>query len=114
MAIIGVWLVFVFARALGDVNRATDKQQVIGAEAAILQQRLDADRAELFLVQTDAFQRLQARAYGMGGPGEVIFSLPQDAPLPQPIVPLGGVQSRSDEPAAVTPLDAWLKILFGN
>jgi hypothetical protein len=114
MAIVGVWLVFVFARALGDVDRATDKQHAINAEAATLQQRLDADHRELLLVQTDAFQQLQARAYGLGAPGEVVFSLPQDAPSPPPIVPLGADRAQQSSSETVTPLDAWLKILFGN
>ena len=69
LAIIGVWLVFVFARALGDVDHATSRQQTVADEASALQARLDADRRELVLVQTDAFQRLQARAYGLGGRG---------------------------------------------
>ena len=113
MAIVGVWLVFVFARALSDVDRATARQQTISPEAATLQARLDADHRELLLVQTDAFQRLQARAYGMGAPGEVVFSLPQDAPSPPPIVPLGASQPQPGSSTA-TALDAWLHILFGN
>jgi len=115
LGIVAVWLVFVFAHALGDVDHATARQQGIASEAAALQQRLDADRRELALVQTDAFQRLQARAYGMGAPGEVVFSLPLDAPSPAPITPLGAGQTTmapDSEPA--TPLDAWLRLLFGR
>jgi type II secretory pathway pseudopilin PulG len=115
LAIVAVWLVFVFARALGDVDRATARHQTVANEATTLQTRLDADRRELALVQTDAFQRLQARAYGLGAPGEVVFSLPQDAPPPPAIAPLGGGQtaaaSADDEG---TPLDAWLRLIFGS
>jgi hypothetical protein len=116
IAIVAVWLVFVFARALGDLDRATARQQAIAAEATTLALRLDADHRELELVQTDAFQSLQARAYGMGAPGEVVFSLPQDAPPPPAITPLGGSTQAAATRAAdgKTPLDAWLYILFGN
>src|SRR3954469_21571177 len=118
IAIVAVWLIFVFARALGDLDRATARQHSIATEAATLQARLDADHRELALVQTDAFQRLQARAYGLGGPGEIVFSLPQDAPSAPPITPLGGGQSSAsdaqDATDATTPLDAWLKLLFGS
>jgi hypothetical protein len=115
LAIVGVWLVFVFARALGDVDHATSRQQAVAEEASTLQARLEADRRELLLVQTDAFQRLQARAYGLGGPGEVVFSLPQDAPSAPPITPLGGGQrSATSATDSVTPLDVWLRLIFGN
>ena len=61
----------------------------------------------------DGNQRMQARAYGLGAPGEVVFSLPQDAPSPPPITPLGA-RTTTHLGAADTPLDAWLKIIFGN
>src|SRR6478735_6266977 len=64
IAIVSVWLTFVFGKTLSDVNKATARHQVVATEAATLQARLDADRREQALVQTDAFQRLQARAYG--------------------------------------------------
>lgn len=114
IGVVAIWLVFVFARALSDVDQATTRQQAIAAEAAALQQRLDADHRELELVQTDAFQRMQARAYGMGAPGERIFSLPQDAPSPPPITPLGASAKGADVEQPQTPLDAWLALLFGN
>ena len=65
-------------------------------------------------MQTDAFQRLEARAYGIGAPGEVVFSLPQDAPSPAPITPLGGGTAADPIATQATPLDAWLKLIFGN
>jgi len=115
LAVVGVWLVFVFARALGDVDHATARQQTVANEASALEARLSADKRELALVQTDAFQRLQARAYGLGAVGEVAFSLPQDAPSPPPITPLGAAQAATGVAADTTsPLDAWLSLLFGG
>jgi hypothetical protein len=115
LAVVGVWLVFVFGRALGDVDRATARQQTVATEAAALQARLDGDKRELVLVQTDAFQRLQARAYGLGAAGEQAFSLEAGAPSPPPITPLGQTSAADAGNAGVgTPLDAWLSILFGN
>ncbi len=46
------------------------------------------------LVQTDAFQAMQARALGMGENGELVFALTADAPPPPQIVPLGARQRR--------------------
>jgi hypothetical protein len=114
LAIAGVWLVFVFAKALGDVDHATAIHQGIAAETETLQARLDADRREQEIVQTDAFQRMQARAYGMGTTGEIVFTLSLDAPSAPPIAPLGASAARVAGDAGSSPLDAWLKILFGN
>jgi len=110
MLIVAFWLVLTFGRALGQLNDATQRQHTAAADAAALQSQLDAGRRELALVQTDAFQRLQARALGMGEMGELIFTLTSDAPPPA-IVPLGRSASAAVEKG---PLDAWLELLFGR
>lgn len=111
IAIVAVWLVFVFGRALADLERATVRQEQVRAETAALEQRLTADRRELALVQTDAFQALQARGYGIGAPGELVFSLTPGGPSPEPLLLLqsNGTVARPD-----TPLNAWLELLFGR
>jgi hypothetical protein len=110
IVIVAFWLVVVFGRALGQLNDATLRQQAAAADAAALQGQLDSGRRELALVQTDAFQRLQARALGMGGAGELVFTLTSDGPAP-PVVPLG---QSAPTVASQSPLDAWLELLFGE
>ena len=111
LVIVGFWLVIVFAHALGQLNDATQRQLAAQTEAQTLQAQLDAGRRELVLVQTDAFQQMQARALGMGQNGEKVFSLTSDAPPPAAIVPLG----RAAPPGLrQTPLESWLELLFGN
>lgn len=110
IVIVAFWLVLTFGRALGQLNDATQRQQTADADAAALQLQLEAGRRELALVQTDAFQRLQARALGMGEMGELIFTVTSDAPPPA-IVPLGQSASALVEKG---PLDAWLELLFGR
>jgi len=111
LVIVGVWLVIGFGQALGQLNDATQRQVAAAAETQTLQAQLKAGRRELMLVQTDAFQGLQARALGMGKNGELVFALTADAPPPPAIVPLG----RTAAPAATqTPLEAWLDLLFGS
>ena len=110
LLVVAFWLVLVFGRALGQLNEATQRQHTAASEAAALQLQLEAGRRELALVQNDAFQLLQARALGMGGPGELVFTLSGDVPPPA-IVPL----SQSDAASVKTgPLEAWLELLFGN
>ncbi len=110
VAVLAVWLVIVFGRALTELNEATDQAAGLRAETAALQARLEAGERELELVQSDAFQALQARAYGLGGPNERAFALEADAPPARPVVPLGGEQPSSER----TPLESWLRLLFGS
>lgn len=109
LALLAVWLVFVFGRVLTQLNEATERAAAVSAESAALQARLDAGQRELELVQTDAFQALQARSYGLGREGERAFGLDAGAPPPPTIVPLGGETTTLTR----TPLEAWLSLLFG-
>lgn len=110
LVIVAFWAVVVFGRALGQLNDATQRQQIAADETRSLQAQLEAGRRELALVQTDAFQSIQARALGMGGNGELIFTLTSEGPPPA-IVPLG--QSVPAAPEA-GPLESWLELLFGS
>lgn len=111
LIILGFWLVLVFGRALTEVNETTDRYAAVAAETDALRARLDAGRRELLLVQTDSFQRLQARSFEMGDPGEIVFFLDSGMNGPAPIVPIAGPGSAAP---AGSPLDAWLDLLFGD
>lgn len=106
-----VWLVAVFGRALADSNALNERQVREEATNAALRAQVAAGRAEIAFIQTDRFLQFQARSYGMGLPREKAFALEPGAPDPRPITPLGS----TDEPStATTPLDDWLKLLFGS
>lgn len=109
--LVGAWLVFVFGGALTELNEATERAAAVRAETAALQARLDAGRREAELAQTDGFLEMQARAYGMGLPGERPFALEPDAPPAPPVTPLGQEHAVA---APATPLESWLRLLFGR
>jgi hypothetical protein len=109
IVVIGIWLVLVFGRAVTELNEATERAAVLAAESAALEQRLEAGRRELELVQSDAFQQMQARSFGLGADGERAFALEPGAPPPDAVIPLGA-ESQS---VAQTPLESWLRLLFG-
>jgi hypothetical protein len=111
LLVVGVWVVVSFGRTITSLNDATDREAILQSETAALTAQLEAGHRELELVQTDAFQALQARAFGIGRPGEIAFSLESDAPSPEHITPLG---SAGQQGAPQTPLDAWLRLLFGE
>ncbi|HEX5451485.1 MAG TPA: hypothetical protein VFW86_03770 [Candidatus Limnocylindrales bacterium] len=105
-----VWVAFVFARAVGASNAASAQAVALRQENAARQARLAAEQQELLTVQSDAFVRLQARAYGVGQAGEQPFALASPVASPRPIVPLGATPAPADRPS---PFDAWLTLLFG-
>lgn len=111
LVIVALWLLITFGRALGQLNDATQREAAAAAQTRSLQAQLDAGRRELMLVQTDAFQQIEARAMGMGGSGEKVFALTADAPPPPQIVPLGQAGASA---ATKSPIDTWLELLFGN
>ncbi|HEV8516084.1 MAG TPA: hypothetical protein VGQ47_00430 [Candidatus Limnocylindrales bacterium] len=109
--VVVLWLLVTFARAVAQSTAATDRVAQLRAENRVLAAQLEAGRRELVLIRGRAFSRLEARAYGMGKPGERIFALAAGAPPPAPITPLGA------EPAAQTvasPIEDWLIVLLGR
>jgi cell division protein FtsB len=111
LLVVSAWVVFAFGRTLTQINQSADRLSAARAESAALSGRLEQLQAELELVQTDAFLRLQARGYGMGRANERPFALQPDAPSPEPIVALGGGDGSG---AARTPLESWLHLLIGD
>jgi len=101
------WLAVTFGGALVQVDAAQHEAAEVRAANQALEAELAAGREEIALIQTDAFLLLQARAFGMGDPGERSFALDAGTVLPS-IVPLGS----DPQPAApLTPLDEWLELL---
>lgn len=111
LVVLGIWVVAAFAGAINQLSVVSVRHAELSTETGALNTRVDAGSQELILVQTDGYQALAARAYGLGRPGEVAFSLVTGAPDPVPVAQLGmGTDSARD----ATPLDAWLGLLFGD
>jgi outer membrane murein-binding lipoprotein Lpp len=108
-AVVVLWIVLAFGRALISLNEAHDRAAALRAENAALQMRLQQGQAEMELAQTDAFQRMLARGMGMAPAGEEAFALEDGAPPPPTVAPLG-----ADPAAERAPLEAWLSLLFGD
>ncbi len=109
--VIGAWVVVGFGRTITSMNAAMDRQAALTTENQALSAQLQAGERELDLVQTDGFQALQARGFGIGAPGEVAFALEGGAPEPPQVVPLGSTGTAAE---ANAPLEAWLRLLFGD
>jgi cell division protein FtsB len=109
--LVTIWLVAVFGSALADSNALNARQTREEATNAALRAQVAAGRAEIAYIQTDPFLQFEARSFGMGMPRERAFALEPGAPDPRPITPLG---SSDEPPIATTPLEDWLKLLFGG
>ena len=105
------WLVVVFGRAAADAAAVSAQAAEVRQENAALQEALDAGRREIALLQSDEFVVLEARAYGLGRPGERPFRLAPGAPDPAAVIPLGAAEEAG---TVATPLEDWLDLLFGD
>jgi cell division protein FtsB len=105
------WVLLIIVGAVLDSSAATERAAALRAENGELARRLEASRREVDLVRSEAYARLEARAYGMGRNGERAFSLQPGAPPPTPIRALGA-DPRDELPSS--PFDDWLELLFGR
>jgi hypothetical protein len=102
-----------FARQVGEATAATDRADELRAGNLALRDEVARLERDLGHVQDPRFIALQARAYGLGGPREIPFALAAGAPgLPADAPGSASVRLGAD-PAADSPLDAWLEVLFG-
>lgn len=112
-AVVSAWIIVVFARQVSEAAAATGRAD----EAAVVNAALTADVAalqrELDLVQETAYIGQQARAHGLGTPDEVAFTLAHDAPALPADAPGSATQALGAAQDGSSPLDTWLRLLFG-
>ena len=107
---VAIGVVLVFAGTLARATELEAEAVQASAAVALLEDRLVAGNSEIEFLDTDRFVEQQARAIGFGTRGEQPFALPDDAPSPPPIVPLG---EAAEQQRPATPFDAWMELLFG-
>jgi hypothetical protein len=109
-----LWLVGVFARQVGEAATAADQAEAMKARNAALQSDIDALQSELKLIQQPGFVDSTARGYMLGSAREIPFTIdPQASPLPSNAPGSTGIRPEV-APLSDSPLDAWLKVLFGS
>jgi cell division protein FtsB len=111
--IVAAWIVIVFARQVSEASAATARAEAVAAGNVAMQTEVATLERELDSIGRQRYVEQQARAYGLGTPKEVAFSLAADAP-PLPADAPGSATSRVGAGAAdVAPLERWLTVLFG-
>jgi cell division protein FtsB len=112
-AFVSAWIVVVFARQVGEASAATTRAEQMRLANAELAADVDSLERELELIQRQEYILQQARAYRLGVPNEIPFTLSPDAPPLAADAPgSAAVRLGAGEPA-VTPLESWLSLLFG-
>lgn len=112
-ALLAAWVILLFARQVSEASAAASRAEAMVAENAARHAEIAALERELDRIQQRRFILLQARAHGLGGHKEIAFTLDAAAPTLPPDAP-GSAAQRVGAPAAVSPLESWLEILFGS
>lgn len=109
-----LWLVGVFARQVGEAAAASDQADAMKARNAGVVRQIDALQSELKIIQQPGFIDSAARGYLLGSAREIPFTIDPNAP-PLPANAPGSVGIRVQAPkVSGSPLDQWLKALFGS
>lgn len=103
-----------FVRQVGEATAAADRAADLRAANAALKAEVEGLEQDLQHVQDMRYIRLEARAYGLGGKGEIPFALAADAPPLADDAPGSAAVRLGAAPAPQSPLDAWLDLLFGT
>ena len=112
-AVVAAWVIVLFARQVGEASDASTR----AAEMRLANARLAADvmalERELELIQRQAYIEQQTREYRLGESREIPFILAQDAPPLGEDAPGAAGSRLGADAVAPTPLDGWLRLLFG-
>jgi hypothetical protein len=110
--LLAVWILIVFARQVSEASAATGRAESMVRANALRGVEIAAMERELEQIQRQPYVLQQARAFGLGGPHEIPFTLAADAPSLGPDAP-GSASVRLGAAGSVSPLERWLTILFG-
>ena len=111
--VLAAWIVIVFARQVSEASAATSRAVDIAADNVALQMQVAGLDRELDLIARQRFVQQQARAYRLGGPKEITFTLAPDAPALDEDAPGSAAVRLGAVTDEVEPLERWLTVLFG-
>jgi cell division protein FtsB len=111
--LLAVWIVLMFARQVGDAAAASTHADALVISNAEQASRVAALSRELQQIQRQRYIDQEARAYGLGKPREIAFTLDPNAPSLPPDAPGSASVRLGSEIDDGSPLDHWLTLLFG-
>jgi cell division protein FtsB len=111
--LISAWIVVIFARQASEAANASNRADEIARENAALSAEVASLERELTIIGRPEYIAQQGRAYRVGTPNEIPFTLDPSVPDPGPDAPgSAGLRVGADADRR-TPLESWLSLLFG-
>ena len=112
-ALVGVWIVLVFARQVGDATSAANRATQLAADNQALAAEVESLQSEVDAITMPAHRSRAARAYQLGAPKEIAFTLDPSIPAPVDGAPGSASVRLGANSERQTPLESWLSLLFG-
>lgn len=112
-AALAAWIVLMFVRQVNEAAAATGRVEALADGNVAARSMVAQLERERDLIARQRYLEQQARAYGLGTPREVAFTLDPNAPALPADAPGSAAVRLGAEAADVEPLERWLTILFG-
>jgi cell division protein FtsB len=112
-ALAAAWIVAIFARQASEGAAVAGRADEVARDNVALEAEVAALERELRLIKRPAYIAQQARAYDLGSPDEIPFTLDPSVPSPGPDAPGSASMRVGADEERVTPLESWLSLLFG-
>ena len=108
-----MWIVAVFARQAGDAAAAANRAVQLAQDNAALAAEVQSLQGEVDMIVRPEYIWVQSRAYGLGDPHEIPFTLDPAIPAPVDGAPGSSAVRLGAHVERQTPLESWLSLLFG-
>jgi hypothetical protein len=113
-ALVAAWVIVLFARQVSEASEATARADAMRTANAQLEIDVSALETERALIQQRSFISQAARAYRLGDPREIPFTLADGAPALPEDAPGSATVRLGTKPDDTTPPESWARLLFGD
>lgn len=111
--LLGVWILIVFARQVGDAAAASSRATQMAADNAALAAEVQALQGEVDQIVQPDYVAIEARGHQLGTDREIPFSLAPSVAAPVDGAPGSASVRLGSGVDRQTPLESWLSLLFG-
>jgi hypothetical protein len=112
-ALLGMWIIAVFARQVGDATAAANRAAQLATDNAALAAEVQALQSEVQQIVRPEVVGIAARGERLGDARETPFTLDPSVPAPVDGAPGSASVRLGASSDRQTPLESWLSLLFG-